>query len=579
MLFFLGAITLATLAVKYVSMINTVSSHKADRAMRNDAMGKRFRHDLKSDLDLKAGALDEKASLRSLLKDDGDYSEDEDEDVDKKVVAKKSKKEQLDAKLNKVQKGERVKDKSAAANSGKNKPDKSSSKIDETDNDDSKPIIKETEKKKSNVADSNSRVENKLLDKKNITVDSNKVKRKDDVVINNMKFEKTLVKKNESTIEKNVAKEVKSLNNTKSKEPVEETDLDQEDQEDEEEPSDQDAKESNQSVNKIVDNKPLKVEEPKKVENQDSKKSDLEAKEKTSNKTADIKKNEEKIEIEDNQDSEKAKSNNDQENEESEDEEESNQVDDKESEKTPLKEEELVEKKENDQDSEKIAKKSVRSLNKTNDDKPLKNEDSKKAPVENKVISIVKTVNQTKEEKKPIVIKLEKVNSYAKRNKSKVVLQAENNKRISNVKLANATPEWISNLERIVHIDLKGAPPKPSYFKTFIPMLKKLGATGILIEYEDTFPFEGQLAEAKYGNAYTKADIDMIKKLAKDNGLKLIPLIQTYGHLEWFLKLKKFAHLREESQYPQVITPCIEESYTVLYGISLLVVFYLFNNY
>lgn len=557
-------------------MINTVSSHKADRAMRNDAMGKRFRHDLKSDLDLKAGALDEKASLRSLLKDDGDYSEDEDEDVDK-VLAKKSKKEQLDAKVNKVQKGDRVKDKSAAANSGKNKPEKSSSKIDETD--DSKLLIKETEKKKSNVADSNSRVENKLLDKKNITVDSNKVKRKDDVVINNMKFEKTLVKKNESTIEKNVAKEVKSLNNTKSKEPVEE---DQEDQEDEEESSDQGVKESNldkkeQIVNKI-DNKPLKDEEPKKVENQDSKKSDLETKEKISNKTADIKKNEEKLENEENQDSEKAKLNNDQENEEGE-EEESDQVENKESEKIPLKEEELAEKKENDQDSEKIAKKSVRSLNKTNDDKPLKNEDSKKTPVENKVISVVKTVNQTKEEKKPIVIKLEKVNSYAKRNKSKVILQVENNKRISNVKLANATPEWISNLERIVHIDLKGAPPKPSYFKTFIPMLKQLGATGILIEYEDTFPFEGQLAEAKYGFAYTKADIEMIKKLAKDNGLKLIPLIQTYGHLEWFLKLKKFAHLREESQYPQVITPCIEESYTVLYGICLFAVFYLFNCY
>lgn len=125
---------------------------------------------------------------------------------------------------------------------------------------------------------------------------------------------------------------------------------------------------------------------------------------------------------------------------------------------------------------------------------------------------------------------------------------------------------FLANLERIVHIDLKGAPPKPSYFKSFIPMLKKFGATGILIEYEDTFPFEGQLAEARYGFAYTKEDIEMIKSLAKENGLKLIPLVQTYGHLEWLLKLKKFAHLREDSQYPQVITPCLEESYTVLYG-------------
>ena len=126
--------------------------------------------------------------------------------------------------------------------------------------------------------------------------------------------------------------------------------------------------------------------------------------------------------------------------------------------------------------------------------------------------------------------------------------------------------EKLANLERIVHIDLKGAPPKPDYFSSFIPFLKRLGATGILLEYEDTFPYEGQFADAKYGFAYTRENINMIKQLSKDNDLKLIPLVQTYGHLEWLLKLKKFAHLRETSEYPQVITPCLEESYTVLFG-------------
>lgn len=134
---------------------------------------------------------------------------------------------------------------------------------------------------------------------------------------------------------------------------------------------------------------------------------------------------------------------------------------------------------------------------------------------------------------------------------------------------SNSKFPFLSKLERIVHIDLKGAPPKIDYFKSLIPMLKKFGATGILIEYEDTFPFEGILAEARYGYAYSKDDIKLIKQLAKDNNLKLIPLIQTYGHLEWLLKLKKFAHLREAKDYPQVITPCLEESYTVLYGIIL----------
>ncbi len=129
----------------------------------------------------------------------------------------------------------------------------------------------------------------------------------------------------------------------------------------------------------------------------------------------------------------------------------------------------------------------------------------------------------------------------------------------------------LKNLERVVHIDLKGAPPKPDYFKSFIPLLKEFGATGILLEYEDTFPFEGKLSEAKNGRAYTLNDIKMIKEIAKKSNLYIIPLVQTYGHLEWMLKVKAFAHLRESNQFPQVISPCLNETYTVLYGILILI--------
>jgi hexosaminidase len=124
----------------------------------------------------------------------------------------------------------------------------------------------------------------------------------------------------------------------------------------------------------------------------------------------------------------------------------------------------------------------------------------------------------------------------------------------------------LNNFERVVHIDLKGAPPKPDYFEKFIPFLKEQGATGILLEYEDMFPYKGRLAEAKHGNAYSLNDIKLIKKLAAENNLYIMPLVQTYGHLEWILKIKSFSHLREDAQFPQVITPCLEESYTVIFG-------------
>ena len=124
----------------------------------------------------------------------------------------------------------------------------------------------------------------------------------------------------------------------------------------------------------------------------------------------------------------------------------------------------------------------------------------------------------------------------------------------------------LSKLERIVHIDLKGAPPKPEYFKEFLPMIKKFGATGIILEYEDMFPYTGKLEVVRHGNAYSKEDVKSILKLAKDNNLTVMPLVQTYGHLEWLLKHKNFAHLREDPQFPQVISPCIPESYELILG-------------
>ena len=122
------------------------------------------------------------------------------------------------------------------------------------------------------------------------------------------------------------------------------------------------------------------------------------------------------------------------------------------------------------------------------------------------------------------------------------------------------------NLERFVHLDLKGAAPKFEFYQKLFPFLKKFGATGLLIEYEDMFPFTGRLAAVRHGLAYSKADVEQLLKLAKLNGLKVMPLLQVYGHMEYVLKLKEFMHLREDHRYPQVITPCLEETYQLIFG-------------
>ncbi|XP_024090325.2 hexosaminidase D isoform X3 [Pongo abelii] len=113
---------------------------------------------------------------------------------------------------------------------------------------------------------------------------------------------------------------------------------------------------------------------------------------------------------------------------------------------------------------------------------------------------------------------------------------------------------------RLVHLDLKGAPPKVSYLSEIFPLFRALGANGLLIEYEDMFPYEGplRLLRAKY--AYSPSEIKEILHLAGLSELEVIPLVQTFGHMEFVLKHAAFAHLREVGPFPCTLNPHEAES-------------------
>ncbi|XP_075686653.1 hexosaminidase D-like [Rhinoderma darwinii] len=108
---------------------------------------------------------------------------------------------------------------------------------------------------------------------------------------------------------------------------------------------------------------------------------------------------------------------------------------------------------------------------------------------------------------------------------------------------------------KLVHLDLKGAPPKVSYYEQIFPLLSKLGANGLLIEYEDMFPFTGELAILKSPYAYSEPDLEKILHLAKINNLEVVPLVQTFGHMEYVLKHDKYRSLREVENYPNCLNP------------------------
>ncbi|KAK6187956.1 hypothetical protein SNE40_005872 [Patella caerulea] len=117
---------------------------------------------------------------------------------------------------------------------------------------------------------------------------------------------------------------------------------------------------------------------------------------------------------------------------------------------------------------------------------------------------------------------------------------------------------------RLVHLDLKGAPPKISYMQKIFPLFKAWGATGLLIEYEDMFPYHGKLGVLASTTAYSPGEIKEILQLAKQNNLFVIPLIQTFGHLEFVLKHREFAGLRELLDYPMSLCPSKYDSLIVV---------------
>ena len=66
----------------------------------------------------------------------------------------------------------------------------------------------------------------------------------------------------------------------------------------------------------------------------------------------------------------------------------------------------------------------------------------------------------------------------------------------------------------------------------------------ILSEYEDTFPFHGELSPLAASHAYSETDIAAILAIAKECSLAVIPLVQTFGHFEFVLKHQQFLGLR-----------------------------------
>ena len=72
--------------------------------------------------------------------------------------------------------------------------------------------------------------------------------------------------------------------------------------------------------------------------------------------------------------------------------------------------------------------------------------------------------------------------------------------------------------------------------------------------------------KATHRFGYSKSDVNLIVESAKKHQLEIIPLIQTFGHLEWLLKLDEWKSYRDNENLPTVISPCVNTTYILLEG-------------
>ncbi len=95
------------------------------------------------------------------------------------------------------------------------------------------------------------------------------------------------------------------------------------------------------------------------------------------------------------------------------------------------------------------------------------------------------------------------------------------------------------------HIDLKVLMHRFDYLKDFYSILPQYKYNTFLVEYEDKFPYSGELQVIRHKYCLTEEQLSDLLKICQRNEVEVIPLVQVFGHLPFILKHKSFAPLRE----------------------------------
>ncbi len=104
--------------------------------------------------------------------------------------------------------------------------------------------------------------------------------------------------------------------------------------------------------------------------------------------------------------------------------------------------------------------------------------------------------------------------------------------------------DWPAIRWRGIHVDLKGYQPTFARLRELLRLLARYKINAVLLELEDKFAYTGA-PEIGIATAYTPAQLRELGKYAATLGIELIPKIQCLAHVDYILKHKRYASLRE----------------------------------
>lgn len=120
--------------------------------------------------------------------------------------------------------------------------------------------------------------------------------------------------------------------------------------------------------------------------------------------------------------------------------------------------------------------------------------------------------------------------------------------------------DWPDLAFRSDYLDLRGIFPKFENILRYIEEMAHYKLNALVVEYEDKMP-RNRREFCHPTDTLTAQQHEQLLSVAKQNYIDIIPLQQTFGHLEYALKLPEYQYLRELPETPGEMCPLRDGAY------------------